>query len=159
VATRTAQCFHDRFNYLKNKAMLVIVSKVASTVYSTNLTLQERRFVMAIPNVSTSSQAVANYAAQLQAIQPRNRTQESETKTPEQEEKPQGGDRVTLSTQSAQGASQTAELQTNRNNEAERAANTQSVERKQLNNPEETRSAASKSVTQALEAYVQTSLI
>ena len=114
---------------------------------------------MAIPNVSTSSQAVANYAAQLQAIQPRNRTQESETKTPEQEDQQQGGDRVTLSTQSAQGASQTPELQTNRNNEVERAASTQVVERKQLNNPEETRSAASKSVTQALEAYVQTSLI
>lgn len=106
---------------------------------------------MAIPNVSTTSQALASYAAQLQAVQPRNRAQE-------EAEKPQGGDRVTLSAPSPQGADQTRESQANR--DAERAANAQAVERKQQpDTPEETRSAASKSVTQALEAYVQASLV
>ena len=114
---------------------------------------------MAIPNVSTSSQALASYAAQLQAVQPRNRAEGNEPKTQEQSAQPQNGDRVTLSTQSNQSAGQTSELQTTRNNQAERAASSQSVERKQLDNPEATRSAASKSVTQALEAYVQVSLI
>jgi hypothetical protein len=114
---------------------------------------------MIIPNVMTSTQAVASYAAQLQTIQQQNSVQEAEPRAQEQSERSQGDDRVTLSAQSTQGVNQTKELQTNRNNEVERAANTQAVERKQLNNPEETRSAASKSVTQALEAYVQASLV
>lgn len=114
---------------------------------------------MAISSVSTPSQALASYAAQLQAVQPRNRAQEAEPKAQEQGGGSESGDRVTLSAQSTQGASQTKELQANRNNEAERTANTQAVERKQQINPQETQSAASKSVTQALEAYVQTSLV
>ena len=114
---------------------------------------------MVIPNFSTTSQALANYAAQLQAIQPRNQPREAESRAQEQGKRPQGGDLVTLSAQSTPGVSQTGELQTNRSNEVERAASTQAVERKQLNNQQETRSAASKSVTQALEAYVQASLI
>jgi hypothetical protein len=114
---------------------------------------------MAISNVATSSQALASYAAQLQANQSRNRSPEAEPGTQERAEGSQSSDRVTLSTQSTPGASQTQQLQTNRGNEAERAANAQVVERKQLENPQETRSAASKSVTQALEAYVQTSAL
>jgi hypothetical protein len=110
---------------------------------------------MAIPNVSTSSQALASYAAQLQVTQPRNRAQEYEAKA--QGGASQRNDRVTLSTQSSQGAA--GESRTNRNGETARAAETQTVERKQLDHPQATRSAASKSVTQALEAYVQTSLI
>lgn len=114
---------------------------------------------MAISNVATSSQALASYAAQLQANQVKGRTQETESRAQEQGEKSASSDRVTLSAQSTQNASQTQQLQANRSNEAERAASTQAVERKQMNNPQETRSAASKSVTQALEAYVQTSLV
>jgi hypothetical protein len=114
---------------------------------------------MAVSNVATSSQALASYAAQLQATQSRNRSPEAEPRTQEQAEGSPGSDRVTLSAQSTQGASQTQQLQTNRDNEAERAANTQVVEQRQLENPQETRSAASKSVTRALEAYGQTSLV
>ncbi len=114
---------------------------------------------MAISNISTSSQALASYAAQLQSIQPRSRAQEVEPRDQEQGERTESKDLVTLSTQSTQVANQPKELQANRNSEAERSANTQVVERKQLNSPEEARSAASKSVTQALEAYVQTSLV
>ena len=112
---------------------------------------------MAISNIATSSQALASYAAQLQtqATQPRSRPEETEPRGQATGESSQGRDRVTLSTQS----SQTQQLQTNRDNEAERVASTQVVERKQLENPQETRSAASKSVTQALEAYVQTSAL
>lgn len=114
---------------------------------------------MAISSVSTPSQALASYAAQLQAVQPRNRSQETEPKAQEQGASSESRDRVTLSAQSAQGASQAKELQANRNNEAERTANTQAVDRKQQVSTQDTQSAASKSVTQALEAYVQTSLV
>jgi len=114
---------------------------------------------MAVPSVSTSSQALASYAAQLQASQQRNRPPEAEPRAQEPGINSGGKDSVTLSAQSTHGASQTKDLQTNQNNQAERATNTQTVERKQLNNPEETRSAASKSVTRALEAYVQTSAL
>lgn len=114
---------------------------------------------MALSTVSTSSQALASYAAQLQAVQARGRPQEVEPSAQEQGERSESKDRVTLSAQSTQGANQTNALPANRNNEAERAANTQSVDRKQEANLQETKSAASKSVTQALEAYVQTSLV
>jgi hypothetical protein len=114
---------------------------------------------MAISNIATSSQALASYAAQLQATQARNRPPEAEPKAQEQGETSEGSDRVTLSAQSTQGASQTRQLQTNPTNEAERAANTQAVERKQLENPQETRSAASKSVAQAIAAYSSTSAL
>lgn len=114
---------------------------------------------MAIPNISTASQALASYAAQLQAVQPRPRAQETDARPPEQNARQQESDRVTLSAQSGQGNTQVSESRVNRNDETERVANAQSVERKQLNSPEEARSAASKSVTQALEAYAQTSLI
>ncbi|MBU1666384.1 MAG: hypothetical protein KKG92_13435 [Gammaproteobacteria bacterium] len=114
---------------------------------------------MAISSVSTPSQALASYAAQLQVAQSRGRPQEAGPRTQEQSESSESKDRVTLSAQSAQGSSQTDALQVNRNNEAARTANTQAVDRKQEINPQETRSAASKSVTQALEAYVQTSLV
>lgn len=114
---------------------------------------------MAIPNVSSSSQALASYAAQLQSAQPRNQAQGYPTSPRDQTNTTQSGDRVTLSTQPGQVPNRSAELQANRGNEVERAGNAQVVERKQLDNPEATRSAASKSITQALEAYVQTSLI
>ncbi len=114
---------------------------------------------MAISSVSTPSQALASYAAQLQAAQSRGRPQEAGPRTQEQSESSESKDRVTLSAQSAQGSSQTDALQASRKNEAARTANTQAVDRKQEINPQETRSAASKSVTQALEAYVQTSLV
>jgi hypothetical protein len=114
---------------------------------------------MAIPNVSSSSQALASYAAQLQSAQQRNPAQTSPTSPRDQSNTTQSSDRVTLSAQSSQAPNRNAELQVNRDNAAERTSSAQAVERKQLDNPEATRSAASKSVTQALEAYVQTSLI
>lgn len=114
---------------------------------------------MDIPNVSSSSQALASYAAQLQSVQPKNQAQGYPASPRDPANNTQSSDRVTLSTQSSQVPNQNAELQANRGNEAERTSNAQVVERKQLDNPEATRSAASKSVTQALEAYVQTSLI
>lgn len=114
---------------------------------------------MDIPNVSSSSQALASYAAQLQSVQPRNQAQAYPTSPRDQSSNTQSSDRVTLSTQSSQAPNRSAEAQVNRGNELDRASNAQAVERKQLDNPEATRSAASKSVTQALEAYVQTSLI
>lgn len=114
---------------------------------------------MTIPNVSSSSQALASYAAQLQSVQPRNQAQGNPASPRDQTNNTQASDRVTLSTQSSPTPNRNAELQTNRGNEADRASNAQMVERKQLDSPEATRSAASKSVTQALEAYVQTSLI
>ncbi len=113
---------------------------------------------MDMPNISSSSQALASYAAQLQAVQPRNQDQGTPTRDRVDNAQP-STDRVTLSAQSARTPNGSGEAQANRASETERASNTQAVERKQLSSPEETRSAASKSVTQALEAYVQTSLI
>lgn len=110
-------------------------------------------------SISTSAQALASYAVQLQAAQQKNRAQEYETKQPEQAERSQGGDRVTLSAQDGRGNGLQAESRINRNAETLPADSPQVVERKQLDSLEETRSAASKSVTQALEAYVQTSRI
>lgn len=113
---------------------------------------------MDIPNASTSSQAVAHYAAQSQAAQTKSRSQENEAQVRGQGVKAQGGDRVTLSAQSLQGAGRTNESQTNHNNVVQGAASTQATEHKRASNPAATRAAESKSVTQALEAYVQTSL-
>ena len=114
---------------------------------------------MDIPNITSSSQALASYAAQLQAVQPRNQEQSSGTTPRARVDSAQTSDRVTLSTQTSQAQDRNAEARVDRGTETARASNTQAVERKQLDNPEATRSAASKSVTQALEAYVQTSLI
>jgi hypothetical protein len=58
---------------------------------------------------------------------------------------------VTLSSQVAPG--------NDRSGEVSRGASTQATDRVQANTPQETQAAASKSITQALEAYVQTSLI
>lgn len=118
---------------------------------------------MAIPNVSSPSQALASYAAQLQAGQTRNREPGYDVAAADRAGNAQSGDRVTLSAQANQNLNQNAnrpgDPTVNRGNEAERAASTQAVERKQSINPEEARAATSKSVTQALEAYAQTSLV
>lgn len=114
---------------------------------------------MAIPNISSSSQALASYAAQLQAVQPRSRESGNDSTARNGVDTPQTGDRVTLSAQSNQDPARSAEARASRSNEVERASSAQAIERKQLNNPEDVRSAASKSVTQALEAYQQAALI
>jgi hypothetical protein len=114
---------------------------------------------MAIPNISTASQAVASYAAQLQAAQQKSSLQQTEPRAQSRSGGSRGGDQVTLSAESAQNADQTKVLRTNQNNKDEHAFNTQTVDRKQPNNPQEARSTESKSVTQALEDYVQASLV
>ncbi len=106
---------------------------------------------MSVSSVSNNSQALASYAAQLQSAQPRVQPRESEPKPQERVEAAQGGDRVTLSSQVAPG--------NDRSGEVNRTAATQPVDRAQTNTPQEAQSAASKSVTQALEAYVKTALI
>lgn len=114
---------------------------------------------MAIPNISSSSQALASYAAQLQAVQPRSREPGSDSTSRNGVDAPRTGDRVTLSAQSSQDPARIAEARASRGNEAERTSNAQVIERKQLTTAEDVRSAASKSVTQALEAYQQAALI
>lgn len=114
---------------------------------------------MAIPNVSSPSQALASYAAQLQVGQTRNREPGYDVATADRAGNVQNGDRVTLSAQASQNANRPGDPTVNRGNEAERAASAQAVERKQSINPEEARAATSKSVTQALEAYARTSII
>jgi hypothetical protein len=115
--------------------------------------------MMAISHVSTAAQAVASYTAQMQTVQQNHRPPQHDPKAQEQAKRKQGGDQVTLSAQSTQTANQTKELQTKRTNELAGASNAQTVEQKQRSSPQATHAAASKSVTQALEAYVQASLV
>ena len=106
---------------------------------------------MSMSSISNTSQALASYAAQLQGSQPRVQPRETEPKPQERVEPSQGGDRVTLTSQISPG--------NDRNGEVGRAAGPQAAAPVPANTPQETQSAASKSITQALEAYVQTSLI
>lgn len=106
---------------------------------------------MSMSSISNTSQALASYAAQLQSSQPRVQPREAEPKPQDRVEPAQGGDRVTLTSQIPPG--------NDRSGEVNRAASAQAADRAQANTPQETQSAASKSITQALEAYVQTSLI
>ncbi len=105
---------------------------------------------MANPSVSTSTQAVAGYASQLQSAQAVNRPRGVQPQG--QSAVAQRGDRVTLSTQSLQvdGGVQ-AERGAQRSAAAQVPSNT--------NSPAATIASESKSVTQALQAYVQASLV
>ena len=105
---------------------------------------------MANPSVSTSTQAVAGYASQLQAAQAGSRPRGVQPQG--QSAVAQRGDRVTLSTQSLQVAGGVqAERGAQRSAAAQVPSNT--------NSPAATIASESKSVTQALQAYVQASLV
>ncbi len=105
---------------------------------------------MANPSVSTSSQAVASYTAQVQAAQTRSRPRSAQPQG--QGAVAQRGDRVTLSAQSLQG---TGGVQAGRGVQRSAAAQVPA----NANSPAATVASESKSVTQALQAYVQASLV
>lgn len=109
---------------------------------------------MELSNLTATSQALSSYAAQLQSApvqsaQASNRTQEERARVQTRNEEAQTTDRVTLSAQSTQS---------NRVDAAVRAAPQEDTGNPAAT-PEAANSAASKSVTRALEAYVQTALI
>ena len=117
---------------------------------------------MSIANLTTPSQALASYAAQSQAYRPRSRQPETEPKVEEAAQESQIGDRVTLSAESTGAAKKLIEQALevpSKEDAVEPTGSNQAVQRKQLDSTQETRSAASKSVARALEAYTQVSLI
>lgn len=109
---------------------------------------------MAIPNISTTAQALASYATQLQSVQNKPRQPDSEANQQEALQKPRS-EQVTLSPAYASAEKTQASTA---------AENTQPPENQvseswQVESPQEYQSATSKSITQALEAYTQASLI
>jgi hypothetical protein len=106
---------------------------------------------MSVQNVSTNAQALASYTAQAQSVHARDRAPENPPKPRDTAQNPPAADRVTLSAQA------------NKPHPTQNAGNpataAQAAHQVQANNPQVAHSMASKSVTQALEAYVKTSLI
>ncbi len=114
---------------------------------------------MAMPTISTSAQAVASYTSQLQAAQYSSRTQQTGPRHQNQGGAPLRGDQVTLSAQSTLAASQAGGLPAALPNAVGGVGASQTVAQQQASSPQATHAASSKSVTQALEAYVQASLV